>query len=157
MKIYGIAKAIPWYEPDSRHVFDCASDFQTASYYFRRQARHTDDFIPAGLAGCNGNGGTRQVQKFCEKINAGFVGFAVDGRGCEGQFYCVAYFAGDGILLCAGVDFDREGCSAGRVFYLCRRKALPWGRRGTQGNSNNWGCRVVRIQKFVGVPPPYPK
>jgi hypothetical protein len=59
-------------------------DFQTLSDFFCRQARHADHFIPAGLAGCNSNGGTRQVQKLCEKINAGFVGFAVDGRGCEG-------------------------------------------------------------------------
>ena len=61
-----------------------ASDFQTLSDFFCRQARHADHFISAGLAGCNHNGGTRQVQKLCEKINAGFVGFSVYGRGGEG-------------------------------------------------------------------------
>src|SRR5260370_494430 len=69
----------------------------------------------SSLAGCNSNGGTRQVQKFCEEFDAGGVGFAVRGRGGKREFQSVACYAGDGVLLCPRVDFDREGRAGVRV------------------------------------------
>src|SRR5208283_231853 len=61
-----------------------ASVCQPPPDFFGRQAGYADHFIPAGLAGCNSNGGTRYLQKFCEKIYARVVGFAVDWRGGQG-------------------------------------------------------------------------
>src|SRR5208337_2721879 len=84
-----------------------ASVCQPPPDFFGRQAGYADHFIPAGLAGCNSNGGTRYLQKFCEKIYARVVGFAVDWRGGQGQFQRVAYFAGDGVFPGARVDFER--------------------------------------------------
>src|ERR1017187_2007042 len=110
-------------------------DFQTLSDFFCRKARYTDHFIPAGLAGCNSNGGTRQVQKLCEKIYAGFVGFAVHGGGCEGEFQRVAYFTGDGILLRARVDLDRESGTGGRILNCYHRRSLQQGARRYTGET----------------------
>ncbi len=36
-------------------------------------------FIPARMAGGNGNGRARNVQKICEELDAGLVGAAFDG------------------------------------------------------------------------------
>src|ERR1035441_9391556 len=98
-----------------------------------RQPRHTNHFIAAGLAGCNSNGGTRNVQKFCEKIDAGFVGLAIDWRSGQSQFQPVAYFACDGILLGARMDFDRESDSPRRILDGYHRKLNHRVHRGHRG------------------------
>ena len=118
-------------------------------YFFHRQTHHPDHFIPAGLAGCNSNGGTRYLQKFCEKIDAGFVGFAVDGRSGQGQFQRVANFAGDGILLRSRMDFDCEGGSVGRILNCYHRKVLPLGtQEETQEQSS-----ILRSLALFCIPP----
>src|SRR5208282_3519344 len=58
------------------------------------QACYSNHFVPAGQAGCNSNGGTRYLQKLCEKFDAGFVGLAVDGRRGKRNLQRVADFAG---------------------------------------------------------------
>src|SRR5258706_3487112 len=123
------------------HLLDC-------------QTRDPNHFIPAGLAGCNSNGGTRYLQKFCEELDTRLVGFAVDGRGSQGQFERVAYFAGDGVLLGARVDFDSEGGAAGRIVNCYHRKALPQGtqryHRDPQGKPATFPLRFSSM--FVCAP-----
>src|SRR5258708_23309433 len=64
--------------------------------------RYANHFIPAGLAGRNGNGRSRHLQKFREEFDAGGIGAAVDRRCGERDFERVADLAGDGVLLRAG-------------------------------------------------------
>src|SRR6266852_501744 len=47
--------------------------------FFSRESRDSDHFLAAGLAGSNGNGRTRHLQKFCEEFDAGLIGTAFDG------------------------------------------------------------------------------
>jgi len=70
---------------------------------------HADDFIAAGLAGRNGNGRSRRLQKFREEFDAGGIGPAVDGRRGQGDSQRIGEFASDGVLFCARMNFDREG------------------------------------------------
>ncbi len=65
--------------------------------------------MAAGLAGSNSNGGAGHLQKFCEKFDAGFIGFAFERGSGEGKFEGVAEFAGDGVLFCPGMELDGEG------------------------------------------------
>lgn len=65
-----------------------------------------DHLVAAGLAGSNGNGRSRQLQKVCEEFDARIVGFAVGRRRGEGNFDCIAEFAGDGVFPGAGMDSD---------------------------------------------------
>src|SRR6267143_2197038 len=43
--------------------------------FLRCHARYSNDFLPAALPGCNGNGRAWDLQKFREEFDAGFVGF----------------------------------------------------------------------------------
>ena len=79
----------------------------------RRESRHANDFVAAGLAGRNGNGRSGHLQKFCEEFDAGFVGAAFDGRSGQGDFQRIAEFAGDGVLLRAGMNLDGESDTVG--------------------------------------------
>jgi hypothetical protein len=56
------------------------------------------------VAGCNSNGGTRYLQKFCKEIDAGLVGLAIDRGRNDSEFQSVANFTSDGILLRARMD-----------------------------------------------------
>src|SRR5258707_6781693 len=118
------------------------------------QTRDPNHSIPAGQAGCNSNGGPRHLQKFCEEFDAGGVGFAVRGRGSQGDFQRVAYFAGDGVLLGARVDFDSEGDSVGRIFNCYHRKALPQGDTEVPQGSTGETCNVpLDFPPCTPVPP----
>src|SRR5712671_4629988 len=63
---------------------------QSSVHFLRRQPRHPDHLIPAGLAGSNSNGRTRHIQKFCEEIDACLIGFAVYGWGGQREFERIA-------------------------------------------------------------------
>jgi hypothetical protein len=78
-------------------------------YLLRRQPGNADDFIPAGLAGGYGNGRSRHLQKFGKEFDAGVVGSTVDRSAGQGDFERLAEFAGDRVLLRAGMDFDGKG------------------------------------------------
>src|SRR5216684_7124308 len=108
------------------------SDLQAFLDLLRRQPRHPDNLIPAGLAGSNSNGRTRHIQKFRKEFDAGGVGLAVHGRSSQRDLECVANVAGDCVLLRARMDFDREAHSGGRVSYNYHRKALPQRSRRTR-------------------------
>src|ERR1700692_1566393 len=79
-----------------------------------RKPRDADDFIPAALAGGNGNGRSRHLQKFGEEFDASLIGSAVYGRRGQRDFERIAEFAGDGVLLGARMDFHRESYTATR-------------------------------------------
>jgi hypothetical protein len=72
-----------------------------------RYARYPNDFVPAALAGRNGNGRSRHLQKICEEFDAGLIGFAVDRRRGQGDFERVADLAGDRVLSGSGLQLDR--------------------------------------------------
>lgn len=80
----------------------------STAHVFGRHSRHADNFIAAALAGRNGNGRSRHLQKFCEKLDAGFVGSAFDRRGGEREFERIADFACDRILFGARMNSDRK-------------------------------------------------
>lgn len=96
-----------------------ASDAEALAHLLTRQAGYTYHLIPAGLAGCNSNGGTRHLQKFCEEIDAGVVGFAIDGRSGERDLEHVADYASDSVFLRSGMNFDGESSA--------RRFCHKWG------------------------------
>src|ERR1700677_1037966 len=110
------------------------STAKAVSYFLCRQSRHTDHFISACVAGCNSNGGTRYLQKFRKEIHAGIVRFALRRRRQEGKFQRLSCFAGDGILLRARMDFDRESSTGRRVLDSHHRKARAPGRVATSRN-----------------------
>src|SRR5215475_1519741 len=58
---------------------------------------HPNDFISAGLAGDDYEGGAGQVQDLCQELQAGLVCLAVDGRCRQVQFESVAEFANNRI------------------------------------------------------------
>ena len=76
--------------------------------FVRRKPRDADDFIPAALAGGNGNGRSRHLQKFGEEFDASLICPAFDRRCGQGDFKGVAKFAGDGILLRTRMNSHRE-------------------------------------------------
>src|SRR5579863_6732786 len=62
----------------SRAYLQCV---QSLSYFFGTQPSHSNHFIATALAGRNGNGITRNPQKFCKEFDAGFIRPAVNRRG----------------------------------------------------------------------------
>lgn len=79
----------------------------------RRYPRDSNHFPAAVLAGRYGNGGTRDVQKICQKFDAGVVASTFYWRGGQRQFQSVSEFTGDRIFVSARMELDREN-SAGR-------------------------------------------
>src|ERR1700756_1324000 len=63
--------------------------------FVSRKPRDADDLISAALAGGNGNGRSRHLQKFRKEFDAALVGSAVYGRRGQGDFERIAEFAGD--------------------------------------------------------------
>ena len=63
----------------------------------------------AALTGGNGNGRTRDAQKFGEELDAGVVGFAINRRRSYRQLKRIANFSSDCVLLSARMNFDAEG------------------------------------------------
>ncbi len=68
------------------------------------------------LAGGNGNGRPRHLQKFREEFDAGLVGPALDRRRGQRKFKRVAKFPGDRVLPRPGMNAGHGEChSAGRL------------------------------------------
>src|SRR5580698_7060668 len=84
-----------------------------SAYFFGRQSGDANQFCAAGLAGGNGNGRARYLQKSCEEFDAGVVGFAIDRRGGERNFDHTAECAGNRVFFGAGMDFDGERDATG--------------------------------------------
>jgi hypothetical protein len=74
-----------------------------------RQPLHPDYFFTAGLAGGYGNGGTRHIQKICEKFDAGVVSFPFTGGAVSKSLSAsptspvIAFFFARGCTLTAKV------------------------------------------------------
>jgi hypothetical protein len=86
---------------------------QPLSQVVRRQPYDSNHFPLAFLAGRYGNGGSREVQKICQKFNAGLVGSAFNRWRGQRQFQSVSEFTRNCILSSARMDLDSES-SAGR-------------------------------------------
>lgn len=82
-------------------------------YFHHRKPRHSNHLPAATLAGRYGNGRTRNLQKICKEIDAGFVGPAIDGRRGQRQFDCIANFASDCVLFCSRMNLHGEGHAGG--------------------------------------------
>ena len=67
--------------------------------FVRRKPRDADDFIPAALAGGNGNGRSRHLQKFREEFDAGLVGSIIYRRTGQRNFERIANLAVESILF----------------------------------------------------------
>src|SRR5215471_19066231 len=80
-----------------------------APYLLGGQSHHADDFIPAAVAGRNGNGRSRHLQKLCEEFDAGLIGAALNGRHGEREFNCVSQFPSDRALFRVRMNSDSEG------------------------------------------------
>src|SRR2546425_6925778 len=63
-----------------------------------RQPGHNNDFVAAGLAGGNGNGRTRHLQKFREKVDASGISLAVHRRRSQRDFQCISNLPSDRVL-----------------------------------------------------------
>ena len=83
--------------------------------FFGRESHNTNYLSAVALAGGNGNGRAWDLQNFCQKFDAGFVGLTIDGWRGKGNFERVTDFRADGIFLCAGMDFDGESHTLGGV------------------------------------------
>jgi len=57
----------------------------------------------------------RNLQKFCEELDAGLVGTPVGGWCGHGQFQRIPEFARDGILFGAGMNLDGKCDARGSV------------------------------------------
>ena len=76
--------------------------------FLSRKPCNTNHFVTIALAGGNGNGRSRNLQKIRKEFDAGLVGAPIDGRRGKGEFKRIAKFAGDSTFLCARVNSDRE-------------------------------------------------
>jgi len=70
---------------------------------------HPNDFISAGLAGDDYEGGAGQVPSLCQELNTGLVCLAVDGRSRQIQFQSVTEFANHRIPPRPGPDTHGKG------------------------------------------------
>jgi len=96
----------------------------------RRQSCYSNQLSSALLAGRNGNGRARHLQKFCEEFDAGFVGTSFDGRRCQGDLESVAEYARDSVLLGARMNLNREADCIACLLYGNQLRA-PLGERDT--------------------------
>jgi hypothetical protein len=92
---------------------------------FRGSSGDTNDFIAAGVAGSDRNGGALHGEEFGEKLDAGLVGAAVAGRGREGDLQGIPKFPGDGVVPGARVNADGEGHAVHRLMNPDHCKAGP--------------------------------
>jgi len=72
------------------------------------RACDANHFVPTGLAGGNGNGRARDLQKFCEKFDAGVVGLSIYRRSGERKPQRIANFAGHRILFRPRMDLTAK-------------------------------------------------
>jgi len=81
---------------------------QSISNVLASHSRDTNDFIPAALAGRNGNGTSRHLQKFRKEFDASFVGPPLNRRSGQRNFQRIPHLASDPILLRPRMHLDRK-------------------------------------------------
>lgn len=92
------------------------SSAQKVADIIATHARHANDFVPAALASGNGNGRSRYLQKFREKVDARLIRAAFDRRRGQRKFQSVPEFARDRVLFRARMNSDTENNSVQSCF-----------------------------------------
>src|SRR5579871_1087845 len=106
---------------------------ETMPYFLRGQSHHANYFIAAAVAGRNGNGRSRHLQKFCEEFDAGLIGSSLDWRRGERELEGIAEFAGDGVLFRARVNFDGEAYALVAVLDWNHHGRMPCNSEAREG------------------------
>ena len=85
--------------------------FATGQFLFEialREAVEADEFLAGGVAAEDGDGASRKIQMFCEKIAEGVVRFSFHGWGVHFDFQRVTEPANDLRSRSIGNHLDRE-------------------------------------------------
>jgi len=88
---------------------------QSSAKFIGRHPRDADHLISAALTRGYSNGGARDFQKLRQKLDAGLIGAAFNGRRGEDDLESAADLAEEGVPAGARLHADGEGSAVGSV------------------------------------------